>query len=135
MKFNRRSESVASDWRENPKVVKARARIEELDVLIQQAEGRLFGVHAPRVADAGEALRRAELETLAGRSTDAQLAVAQQRHLDARIAEAKDRLAIEDLSAERADLINDKLPAIEKKARAVVHAAMQAKAVALLKEL
>ncbi len=135
MKFTRRPESVATDWRQDPAVVKARNRLAEIDALSTQATNRITDEHAPRIKDAEAALNRAELEVLAGRATDAHLAAKQAVHLDARMAEAKDRLAIEDLQAEKRALAETQLPAIEKKARAAVHAAIQAKAVVLLKEL
>lgn len=134
LKFNRRAESVAPDYRQAKDVVAARSRIEHIDALLKQANARL-DIHAPRIKDAEAALKRAELEAMAGRITDAQLAAAQQVHLDARMADAKDRLLIEDLEAERADLVERKLPAAEHKARVASHAAIRAKAVVLLREM
>lgn len=134
IKFVRRQASVPSNWNDDPKVVKARERLAQLDADIPKAADLVKGELARRVDEAEASLHRVELETLAGRAGDAELASAQQRALDAKVAHAKQAIAAEDLLAEQAEL-REKLPRLEKQARAAAHAAIQAKAVVLLKEL
>lgn len=135
LKFNRRQASVASDWRKDPKVVAARERLAELERLIPRAADRIRNDLAPRVEEAERQLSRVELEVLAGRASDADLAAAQAKALESKVAHAQAVIAAEDMQAEMAELRDKHLPALEKKARAVAHAAIQAKTIVLLKEL
>jgi hypothetical protein len=94
--FNR-TEAPALDWREDKALRKVQDRITEVERLLAEAKERLRAVHAPRLVDTKAAVERMELEVLAGEATDAALAVKQQEHLDARVADARDRIQIEKL--------------------------------------
>lgn len=134
MRITRRIEaSTVADWRQAPTVVKTRARLAELDAFIATAQDRLHR-HDALVTDEARALERAEVEVLAGRSTDAALATAQARHIAARRERAKHVIAVEDAEAERAKL-QAALPSIEHQAKQASYDAIRAKGAALLKEM
>lgn len=132
----RRRQDVASipDWHQDKAVLDTRARIAELADAIAASKSALEYQHSPAIQGAEERLHRKELEVLAGRANDSDLAVAQKQHLEARMLAAKEQIALEDAIAEKAKL-GAALPAIERKAKLISHAAIQSKGVSLLKEL
>lgn len=133
MNILRRSESVVADWRADPKVVAAHKRLAELDAFLANASDRLAR-HDGIIADATRELERAEVEVLAGRSTDAALAKVQAKHMELRRARAKDLIAAEDAQAE-ASKLTAALPGLERNAKQASHDAIQTRGVALLKEM
>lgn len=135
LKFNRRAASQTTDWRKDPKVVAARDRLAELDRLLPKASDAIKHELFLRMEEADKQLHRVELEVLAGRSSDSELAAAQAKALDAKVKHAKAVIEAEDLQAEQQELREKKLPVLEKQARAAAHKAIQAKAIVILKEL
>lgn len=113
--FNRKPEPVAVDWREEPKLVKAQARLAEVKNLLAPTEAKVRG-HDATVASADEAVTRSELEVLAGRGSEATLAAKQAALIDARRQRAHDMLQLEDLRDEQAKL-EAALPSLERTAK------------------
>lgn len=134
LKITRRPNTAVPSWRADPKVVATQARITELEDFLARAASRL-AEHDRVVADAAKEVERAEVAVLAGRGTDKQLAVVQQRHLELRRARAVEIVAVEDAKAELAKLQSDTLPTVVKAARRANHKALRKQAVALLREM
>ena len=123
--FTRKAADVAMNYADDAKLVKARARLAEVEALLKGAQSRVAGHDdAVSVAEADE--RRTQLEILAGRSSDAVLANKQAALLDARRRRAVDVLAAEDASSERDRLLAD-IPALELAAKRRAAAALRAK--------
>lgn len=132
--FNRATDAKPTDWREDAKFVKASTRLAAVERLMAEARERVRQEHAARLRGLAAEVERAELEVLAGRGSEATLAAKQQAHLDARMLEAKDKLAIEDLTEEQATL-EGKVPALRRAAKRVALKSIRAKYRAVLLRL
>lgn len=131
--FARKPADVPLDHQTDPKLVKARKRLAEVEALLAGATERLTA-HEAAVAAAEADVRRTELEMLVGRSSDAVLANKHAVLLDARRRRAVDVIAAEDAEAERERLLAD-LPHLELAAKRRSAAALRAKYLAAARDL
>jgi hypothetical protein len=92
------------DWRTEPRLLAAQEKLAAIEAERAEALERIRNHHDPLIAGRLAEVERAEMEVLAGAGSEAALAAAQQRHLDARSNRARDVIAAERLEHEAAKL-------------------------------
>jgi hypothetical protein len=92
------------DWRAEPRLIAAQEKLAAIEAERAEALERIRNQHDPLIAARQVEVERAEMEVLAGAGSEAALAAAQQRHLDARSSRARDVIAAERLEHEAAKL-------------------------------
>jgi hypothetical protein len=88
------------DWRAEPRLIAAQEKLAAIEAERAATLERIRNQHDPLIAARQVEVERAETEVLAGAGSEAALAAAQQRHLDARSNRARDVIAAERLEHE-----------------------------------
>lgn len=114
--FTKKNDLTPLDYRQDKKLLAAQKRLEEVKADLRQRRDRL-GPQESAIAAIQVELDRAEMEILAGRGSENTLAAVQARHTAARVARAKEKLAIEDLEAEERTLAADTIPTARRTAK------------------
>jgi hypothetical protein len=99
-----RQSAAAYDWRAEPRLLAAQEKLAAIEAERAAALERIRATHDPLIAARQVEVERAEMEVLAGAGSEAALAAAQQRHLDARSNRARDVIAAERLEHEAGKL-------------------------------
>lgn len=114
--FTKKADLTPLDYRQEKKYRAAMQRLEAVQAEARERRDRLGPMESAIAAIRAE-LDRAEMEVLAGRGSENTLAAVQARHTAARVARAKEKLALEDLEAEERTLATETIPTARQAAK------------------